>query len=353
MRSQVAHESGRGRDQAALRRNLEAAAAAAGTGGGRAGGGEGRLWNVDRKARREASADGGEGGEDGDARRRSKRRIMAAATDMGGHGDGENGGDVCGAGREGWMQCENKGCRRWARPPPKYWVAVRRAGLRRGGDSGVGLGDCGAVRQGRGRSGEATLEEDKERVQVAEQCGGGDLRVEVSGSGEAGAAEAVEDDEALEDGKGGEEVGGGGRRCGPGMQRGSGRVSAGACRGDSWGGDRPSHADDRGAGDKTPPRRCGREGALSPSDEPGHSGADAGLQGAGGVGAGGCVAGGAPRAAQASPGAPSATGRPVGSGSEAAGGAGGRGGVGGGGVQVPFYCRRRCEAEAEAFAGLL
>ncbi len=91
----------------ALRHALLAAAAAAGPG-------LGRLWGVQSGAAGGGGgAEVGEGG-DGRGRRGAKRRAGA-------EGAAEDAGRATGAGwqeREGWLQCQNKGCRRWARPPP-------------------------------------------------------------------------------------------------------------------------------------------------------------------------------------------------------------------------------------------
>ena len=106
---QVAYNAAGGRDDAALRETLRAAAAAAAQ---RAGEGAGRLWGGGRKERRQGREAVGEEG-----CRRSQRRGAAMGAEV-----GVNGGGVGAGGREGWVQCDNLGCRRWARPPPSFWA---------------------------------------------------------------------------------------------------------------------------------------------------------------------------------------------------------------------------------------
>ncbi len=95
----------------ALRLTLLATAAAAAAA---AGPGLGRLWGPRSGAAGGDGRAGEEGaGDEGAARRTSKRRAGARA-----EGDADAARGAGGPGREGWLQCQNKGCRRWARPPP-------------------------------------------------------------------------------------------------------------------------------------------------------------------------------------------------------------------------------------------
>ena len=228
---------------------------------------------------------------------------------------GVNGGGVGAGGREGWVQCDNLGCRRWARPPPSFWAKA-------------GKGKAGGVAETGATAGAET------------------------GDGEERAAK--EEDWAKEGPVGGAGRGGAKGRAGSaGKRRRSDGERDGSGRDDGL---------DEGGRDELGAERRARDGDGAPEAEPGgpEQAAASGLgmtgagdggtgPGHGGVGAG-AGAGGGERAVPAQ----SGDGSEVWVGS-ARDGPAGRPGTGRAGAEAgagrKFYCRRRCALEAAAFAG--